>query len=155
MTHRQAWREIGKTISRPPVRTPAIAVAAAVTAFVLMTIVVFRGLALLDYHAQEVALIRIALGLAATPFLFILVPGSWLDRPRTLLFSWWGIPLGVVAGVVPYWGDMGPRHMFLPILVFLAALFAMFAPMIPIGTRRAVSGGSRSLRDEGDSTSQR
>ena len=98
-----------------------------------------------SYEVREDLFMTFAKALLLTPALFLFVPRRWLKSPRVLLFTWWILPVGVSCVSISYLGDMGDSHMFSPTLVLIAGFWAMFAPIIVVGVRRAML--QRKLQD--------
>lgn len=78
---------------------------------------------------------NLAIGQAASPALFLLIPRRWLAAPRTLFFAWlpWpAVPFAVAIHLIV--NDSGVE---LPAFQLLAASFlTIFTPTIVVGIRR-------------------
>ena len=91
---------------------------------------------------------HLAIALFLSPGLFWLVPRAWLASPRAMLLTWWVLPVVLSYVSATYIGDIGETDMVEPFFVVVACFWAMFAPVIVMGFRRAIL--ERGAQDSND-----
>lgn len=103
-----------------------------------VVLVIRTSFALLSHKDREFGLIVLSAFLFLSPLVMIApCRRIWYRHPRTMLLTWWILPLGASLIAAQFFGDMGEdQHMFTPILVWLASIWAMFGPVVVVGVLR-------------------
>jgi hypothetical protein len=78
----------------------------------------------------------LAATLVVSPLVFTMTPRRWLESPRALYFAWLPWPVAPMLAMMTNVMDVR-GHELSAIVLFLAAYFAMMAPVIIGGMRRA------------------
>jgi len=109
----------------------------ALSLLLALTIAIVSVLRNAEYIARRGMFGQLAIALFLSPAMFWFVPRAWLASPRAMLLSWWVLPVTVSFVSASYIGDRGETYMFEPFGVLVAGFWAMFAPVIVVGLRRA------------------
>jgi|GEM_PF-4352482 len=123
------------------IRRSAVTSITAIAALLMFVFAVARVLNASPHGAQEAFNKALAIGLGLSPLAFLAPPRRWLQKNlRTVLLIWWIVPIGTGVVVTPYISDIGPNsHFLLPLLVWVAAFWAMFAPVAVLGLRASLT----------------